>query len=161
MQDRAYRLGGVDRVEPAFRLASRSPAANGGASAEGPHYPSVVSSAEILEGKGILRLRRSRRAPPLRMTHSRNEHDTKEKSVNIRVDPWSSSFPLPQILRVPLPSGNHGIEVIPSVQKDHDEVSGDKRQEAAHGEEVPDAREMRSEERRVGKECRSRWSPYH
>ena len=22
-------------------------------------------------------------------------------------------------------------------------------------------REMRSEERRVGKECRSRWSPYH
>src|SRR5256885_17170996 len=24
-----------------------------------------------------------------------------------------------------------------------------------------DARESRSEERRVGKECRSRWSPYH
>src|SRR2546425_4946600 len=24
-----------------------------------------------------------------------------------------------------------------------------------------DARAMRSEERRVGKECRSRWSPYH
>ena len=23
------------------------------------------------------------------------------------------------------------------------------------------AREVRSEERRVGKECRSRWSPYH
>ena len=23
------------------------------------------------------------------------------------------------------------------------------------------SREMRSEERRVGKECRSRWSPYH
>ena len=23
------------------------------------------------------------------------------------------------------------------------------------------ARELRSEERRVGKECRSRWSPYH
>ena len=23
------------------------------------------------------------------------------------------------------------------------------------------ARKMRSEERRVGKECRSRWSPYH
>ena len=26
---------------------------------------------------------------------------------------------------------------------------------------VPDAIELRSEERRVGKECRSRWSPYH
>ena len=24
-----------------------------------------------------------------------------------------------------------------------------------------DARDLRSEERRVGKECRSRWSPYH
>ena len=26
---------------------------------------------------------------------------------------------------------------------------------------TPDARSIRSEERRVGKECRSRWSPYH
>src|SRR5258708_39896497 len=26
---------------------------------------------------------------------------------------------------------------------------------------VMSAKEMRSEERRVGKECRSRWSPYH
>src|SRR5256886_11054553 len=26
---------------------------------------------------------------------------------------------------------------------------------------VPGARRQRSEERRVGKECRSRWSPYH
>ena len=26
---------------------------------------------------------------------------------------------------------------------------------------APRAREVRSEERRVGKECRSRWSPYH
>ena len=25
----------------------------------------------------------------------------------------------------------------------------------------PDINEARSEERRVGKECRSRWSPYH
>ena len=25
----------------------------------------------------------------------------------------------------------------------------------------PDAEDVRSEERRVGKECRSRWSPYH
>ena len=29
------------------------------------------------------------------------------------------------------------------------------------GEAVPDLIVCRSEERRVGKECRSRWSPYH
>ena len=28
-----------------------------------------------------------------------------------------------------------------------------------HG--INEAEKMRSEERRVGKECRSRWSPYH
>ena len=28
-------------------------------------------------------------------------------------------------------------------------------------EEVTEREEWRSEERRVGKECRSRWSPYH
>src|ERR1017187_3313802 len=35
--------------------------------------------------------------------------------------------------------------------------SGDADEVAAHGDE----RSQRSEERRVGKECRSRWSPYH
>ena len=42
-------------------------------------------------------------------------------------------------------------------------------EELAHRMSTPDAaanadeyaRMMRSEERRVGKECRSRWSPYH
>src|SRR2546423_5603835 len=34
----------------------------------------------------------------------------------------------------------------------------DSRRPVCHGEIVPGAR---SEERRVGKECRSRWSPYH
>ena len=29
------------------------------------------------------------------------------------------------------------------------------------GESVPQMKVPRSEERRVGKECRSRWSPYH
>ena len=29
------------------------------------------------------------------------------------------------------------------------------------GTSVGSAQRMRSEERRVGKECRSRWSPYH
>ena len=28
-------------------------------------------------------------------------------------------------------------------------------------ENIPYTAQMRSEERRVGKECRSRWSPYH
>ena len=32
--------------------------------------------------------------------------------------------------------------------------------EADDGREIP-IMTMRSEERRVGKECRSRWSPYH
>ena len=30
-----------------------------------------------------------------------------------------------------------------------------------HGEDVTELSITRSEERRVGKECRSRWSPYH
>src|SRR3712207_9153859 len=33
--------------------------------------------------------------------------------------------------------------------------------EVAAGRGVPRAQVARSEERRVGKECRSRWSPYH
>src|SRR2546430_13700141 len=33
--------------------------------------------------------------------------------------------------------------------------------EAVEGEQVRRDRVHRSEERRVGKECRSRWSPYH
>ena len=31
----------------------------------------------------------------------------------------------------------------------------------AHGQQPANAAAIRSEERRVGKECRSRWSPYH
>ena len=31
----------------------------------------------------------------------------------------------------------------------------------AEGWDLPDPSRARSEERRVGKECRSRWSPYH
>ena len=33
--------------------------------------------------------------------------------------------------------------------------------EVVEGEKGPQAANVRSEERRVGKECRSRWSPYH
>src|SRR5258705_4824422 len=47
--------------------------------------------------------------------------------------------------------GGQGVELVPVI----------------HESEVPDSRcirnweQRRSEERRVGKECRSRWSPYH
>ena len=38
-------------------------------------------------------------------------------------------------------------------------------QQPLHARVIPsgtlDAKKFRSEERRVGKECRSRWSPYH
>src|SRR2546430_17475552 len=35
------------------------------------------------------------------------------------------------------------------------------RDDEGDGTRLDDLREFRSEERRVGKECRSRWSPYH
>ena len=34
-------------------------------------------------------------------------------------------------------------------------------EEPGEGDEPPAEQKARSEERRVGKECRSRWSPYH
>ena len=40
-------------------------------------------------------------------------------------------------------------------------VSGDMFQIQSDGGPVKAAEYVRSEERRVGKECRSRWSPYH
>ena len=41
------------------------------------------------------------------------------------------------------------------------EGSGQSVMEMSHRSKVYDAIIKRSEERRVGKECRSRWSPYH
>ena len=47
----------------------------------------------------------------------------------------------------------------------HPEIKVVAEQEAkwdrAKGMEVAENLQLRSEERRVGKECRSRWSPYH
>src|SRR3712207_483857 len=40
-------------------------------------------------------------------------------------------------------------------------VGGEAQDLACQGAPVLGARRVRSEERRVGKECRSRWSPYH
>src|SRR3712207_9424667 len=46
------------------------------------------------------------------------------------------------------------------VGKAVDAVNGDIAEEVI-GLDAEDQAEIRSEERRVGKECRSRWSPYH
>src|SRR3712207_9497628 len=40
-------------------------------------------------------------------------------------------------------------------------LCGSERGQFFEGSEVTPGHEARSEERRVGKECRSRWSPYH
>ena len=40
-------------------------------------------------------------------------------------------------------------------------TDGNGKREEVRGEGVVGNQPMRSEERRVGKECRSRWSPYH
>src|SRR2546430_7342727 len=46
-------------------------------------------------------------------------------------------------------------------QTDHNAESGHHAWLLLHNAKSADAKEGRSEERRVGKECRSRWSPYH
>ena len=50
------------------------------------------------------------------------------------------------------------IRVTEKVAHDVELVSGKKPQILVE-KEIPET--LRSEERRVGKECRSRWSPYH
>ena len=46
---------------------------------------------------------------------------------------------------------NMGVEIVKEVASKTNDVAGDGTTTAT----------LRSEERRVGKECRSRWSPYH
>ena len=65
------------------------------------------------------------------------EHDISNKTVLIWVDDTACETPR-AILRREL------TQQIQQVLKDHNAIGT-----------------MRSEERRVGKECRSRWSPYH
>ena len=56
-------------------------------------------------------------------------------------------------------AGGVGPAVMRSVEAEDDVVDG--LHERSQGADVVVADEVRSEERRVGKECRSRWSPYH
>ena len=51
-------------------------------------------------------------------------------------------------------NGHMGQVISGLVEKDADA-------EIVAGIDIVDNRDNRSEERRVGKECRSRWSPYH
>ncbi len=62
-----------------------------------------------------------------------------------------------QVMRITLKAYDHQLvdasasKIIETVKKNGAKVSGP----------VPLPTKKRSEERRVGKECRSRWSPYH
>src|SRR2546426_10873765 len=90
----------------------------------------------------------------------------------IRRPPRSTLFPYTTLFRSPVPD--------PKAQRDRIVLAGEVPSPAApppgcpfhprcpHPKknercrtEPPALREVRSEERRVGKECRSRWSPYH
>jgi len=54
-----------------------------------------------------------------------------------------------------------GLEILVERGAGEGAFHADAAYEAAGARIVPDATALRSEERRVGKECRSRWSPYH
>src|SRR2546426_4406529 len=69
-----------------------------------------------------------------------------------------------QTCALPISGHRHAPRVRPVDAGDQVEQRGLARPRGAHeGEELPlrDVERDRSEERRVGKECRSRWSPYH
>ena len=51
--------------------------------------------------------------------------------------------------------------ILPRVQKPARYVGGEYNAILKNKDEVDTRIAFRSEERRVGKECRSRWSPYH
>ena len=51
------------------------------------------------------------------------------------------------------------VDFSPEQLKLLEEILG--RYQRAEPEELSEGQRKRSEERRVGKECRSRWSPYH
>src|SRR3989449_11744537 len=100
----------------------------------------------------------------------------------IRRPPRSTLFPYTTLFRslairklfeplLPPRTANHFLDTGPEAHRADaqpvggERVGGDQMLEAElgriHAELLGELVEVRSEERRVGKECRSRWSPYH
>ena len=80
----------------------------------------------------------------------------KQKGLKIDVAAFSTIFNPPLSYKVPI---NHFFTI-----QDYDDFYGDKYYSKKVKNENVDVYLkglLRSEERRVGKECRSRWSPYH
>src|ERR1044072_880728 len=82
------------------------------------------------------------------------------RRINMSSEPGNESFfcalrPIPRILRIQ--------DEIMRVKLHNEEagVSGNGSDQERHRRKDDDAALTRSEERSVGKECRSRWSPYH
>src|SRR2546426_3500427 len=71
--------------------------------------------------------------------------DLTQRGGNLVTDGTYGDFKLHFEFRYP-PSGNSGVYLRGRYEAQIEDSTG---------------RETRSEERRVGKECRSRWSPYH
>ena len=61
---------------------------------------------------------------------------------------------------------NRKTEALNALEKQYSAYQGDNSEEGKKNiqqlkDQINTAKDDRSEERRVGKECRSRWSPYH
>ena len=75
----------------------------------------------------------------------------------------SGDIPVDLILLDRQMPGLNGIEVLKEVKSDaaFSHIPVVMQTAADRNEDIVEGIEARSEERRVGKECRSRWSPYH
>src|SRR5256885_7812109 len=73
------------------------------------------------------------------------------------------ALPISYHMTQPEVNGDGAYRVMMAALKDATLAPDDVGYVNAHGTSTPigDVIETRSEERRVGKECRSRWSPYH
>ena len=69
---------------------------------------------------------------------------------------WNQNFDGEPMADIPQKFLNAGCDVYMVMQLRHDEKILDERFAS-----MRELHRRRSEERRVGKECRSRWSPYH
>src|SRR2546426_12391387 len=66
----------------------------------------------------------------------------------------------PDLITVPIPGNDDAIRAVSLIAAAVSDVIAEARRQSPLREAVEEG-EARSEERRVGKECRSRWSPYH